>query len=60
MKIAVDMVAEGLITRDEAVMRLDPAALDQLLHPTIDPHADRDIIARDFRPRPALPPARSC
>ncbi|GBF59377.1 pyruvate, phosphate dikinase [Candidatus Phycosocius bacilliformis] len=45
LKIAVDMVAEGLITEQEAVMRVDPAALDQLLHPTIAPGAKRDLIA---------------
>ena len=45
LKIAVDMADEGLIDRDEAVMRIDPAALDQLLHPTIDPDARRDLIA---------------
>jgi pyruvate,orthophosphate dikinase len=39
LKIAVDMAGEGLILREEAVMRIDPASLDQLLHPTIDPHA---------------------
>src|SRR5688572_3081143 len=39
LKIAVDMAAEGLITRQEAVARIDPASLDQLLHPTIDPEA---------------------
>lgn len=45
LKIAVDMVAEGLITENEAVMRVEPAALDQLLHPTIAPGAVRDLIA---------------
>jgi pyruvate, orthophosphate dikinase len=45
LKIAVDMVAEGLISETEAVMRVDPAALDQLLHPTIAPNAVRDVIA---------------
>ena len=49
LKIAVDLADEGLITRDEAVLRIDPAALDQLLHPTIDPDAD----ARPDRHRPA-------
>jgi pyruvate,orthophosphate dikinase len=44
LKIAVDMANEGLITRDEAVARIDPASLDQLLHPTIDPRADRKLI----------------
>ncbi|EXL10125.1 pyruvate, phosphate dikinase [Aquamicrobium defluvii] len=44
LKIAVDMANEGLITREEAVCRIDPASLDQLLHPTIDPKAARDVI----------------
>ena len=41
LKVAVDMVAEGLIAPEEAVLRIDAAALDQLLHPTIDPSAER-------------------
>ena len=44
LKIAVEMAAEGLITQEEAVLRVDPASLDQLLHPTIDPGAARDVI----------------
>ncbi|MER9849966.1 pyruvate, phosphate dikinase [Mesorhizobium sp. M0106] len=44
LKIAVDMAKDGLITKEEAVARIDPASLDQLLHPTIDPKAARDII----------------
>ncbi len=44
LKIAVDMANEGLIGRAEAVGRIDPASLDQLLHPTIDPKAKRDVI----------------
>jgi pyruvate,orthophosphate dikinase len=44
LKIAVDMAAEGLISKEEVVGRLDPAALDQLLHPTIDPEAERNAI----------------
>jgi len=44
LKIAVDMAAEGLITKKEAVARVDPASLDQLLHPTIDPSAERNVI----------------
>jgi pyruvate,orthophosphate dikinase len=44
MKIAVDMAAEGLISKEEAVQRVEPASLDQLLHPTIDPDAKRDVI----------------
>ncbi|MBC7282149.1 pyruvate, phosphate dikinase [Hoeflea sp.] len=54
LKVAVDMAAEGLITREEAVMRIDPASLDQLLHPTIDPHATRDILGSGL---PASPGA---
>jgi len=44
LRIAVEMAAEGLITRAQAVSRIDPASLDQLLHPTIDPAAKRDVI----------------
>jgi len=54
LKIAVDMVEEGLIGEDEAVRRVDPAALDQLLHPTLDPEATRDVIAKGL---PASPGA---
>jgi len=54
LKIAVDMVGEGLVTRDDAVRRIDPASLDQLLHPTIDPGARRDVIATGL---PASPGA---
>ncbi|HEY4191992.1 MAG TPA: pyruvate, phosphate dikinase, partial [Mesorhizobium sp.] len=44
LRIAVEMAQDGLITQDEAVARIDPASLDQLLHPTIDPEAARDVI----------------
>ncbi|MFZ4069898.1 MAG: pyruvate, phosphate dikinase [Caulobacterales bacterium] len=44
LKIAVDMANEGLITRDEAILRIDPGALDQLLHPTIAPDYQRDVL----------------
>ena len=54
LKVAVEMAAEGLITQDEAVMRVEPASLDQLLHPTIDPKAARDVIATGL---PASPGA---
>ncbi len=54
LKIAVDMADEGLISTNEAVARIDPASLDQLLHPTIDPHARRDIIGSGL---PASPGA---
>ena len=56
LKIAVDLCAEGTINEDEAVMRVDPAALDQLLHPSLDPKAERDIIAKGL---PASPGAAS-
>jgi pyruvate, orthophosphate dikinase len=56
LKIAVDMAEEGLITRQEAVKRVDPAALDQLLHPTLDPKAARDVLVKGL---PASPGAAS-
>ncbi|MFJ6322651.1 MULTISPECIES: pyruvate, phosphate dikinase [unclassified Rhizobium] len=54
MKIAVDMVDEGVITEDEAVARIDPMTLDQLLHPTIDPRVRREVIGSGL---PASPGA---
>ena len=56
LRIAVDMVGEELITEAEAVARVDANAMDQLLHPTLDPKAVRDIIARGL---PASPGAAS-
>jgi pyruvate, orthophosphate dikinase len=56
LRIAVDMAGEGLISEEEAVLRVDPSALDQLLHPTLDPDAPRDVIARGL---PASPGAAS-
>jgi len=56
LKIAVDMANEGLITREEAIARVDPAALDQLLHPTLDPAAARDVLTKGL---PASPGAAS-
>jgi len=54
LKMAVEMAAEGLITEEEAVLRIDPSALDQLLHPTIDPRAERVVIGQGL---PASPGA---
>ncbi|HEC91253.1 MAG TPA: pyruvate, phosphate dikinase, partial [Alphaproteobacteria bacterium] len=54
LKISVDMTAEGLIDEKEAIRRIDPAQLDQLLHPTIDPDASRNVLARGL---PASPGA---
>ncbi len=45
LKIAVDMAEEGLISKDDAVLRIEAEALDQLLHPTLDPDAEIDIVA---------------
>jgi pyruvate,orthophosphate dikinase len=56
VKIAVDMVAEGLISKEEAVLRVEPASLDQLLHPVIDPKAKIEVICKGL---PASPGAAS-
>ena len=45
LRIAVEMADEGLISREEAVARIDPGQLDQLLHPMIDPAASLDVVA---------------
>jgi pyruvate,orthophosphate dikinase len=56
LRIAVELANEGVISKKDAVMRIDPASLDQLLHPTIDPAAKRDVIATGL---PASPGAAS-
>ena len=56
LRIAVDMATEDLVTKAEAVSRIDPASLDQLLHPTLDPKAERKVIAKGL---PASPGAAS-
>ena len=56
LRIAVELANEGLISHEEAVTRVDPAALDQLLHPTIDPAAERQVLATGL---PASPGAAS-
>ena len=56
LKLAVDMVGEGLIDEKEAIRRVDPMALDQLLHPTLDPDAARDVLTKGL---PASPGAAS-
>jgi len=56
LKIAVDLCTEGLITEEEAVQRVDPHSLDQLLHPSLDPDAPRDQILSGL---PASPGAAS-
>ncbi|MBV9078237.1 MAG: pyruvate, phosphate dikinase [Methylobacteriaceae bacterium] len=54
LRIAVDLATEGLISKEEAVSRIDPASLDQLLHPMIDPKAEREVLATGL---PASPGA---
>jgi pyruvate,orthophosphate dikinase len=54
LKIAVDLAAEGVISEEEAVSRVEPSALDQLLHPTLDPKASRTVVASGL---PASPGA---
>jgi pyruvate,orthophosphate dikinase len=56
LKTAVDMVEEGLISQEEALLRVDPQSLDQLLHPTLDPNAKKDVLTRGL---PASPGAGS-
>ncbi|MEQ8333075.1 pyruvate, phosphate dikinase [Nisaea sp.] len=56
LKIACDLVREGVIDKREAVKRIDPAQLDQMLHPTLDPDATRDVVGRGL---PASPGAAS-
>ncbi len=56
LRIAVDLVEDGTIAPEEAVMRIEPQALEQLLHPTLDPDAERDVVARGL---PASPGAAS-
>lgn len=54
VKIAVDMVNENLITKEEALLRINPEDLDQLLHPTLDPKAKKEVVAKGL---PASPGA---
>ncbi|WP_029061626.1 pyruvate, phosphate dikinase [Labrenzia sp. DG1229] len=56
LRIAVDLVEEGVLGEEEAIGRVEPGALDQLLHPTIDPDAERDVITTGL---PASPGAAS-
>ncbi len=56
LKIAVDMVREGLVSQKEGILRIEPKSLDQLLHPTLDPKAVKKIIAKGL---PASPGAAS-
>jgi pyruvate,orthophosphate dikinase len=52
VRVAVDMAREGLIEKEEAVLRVDPGGLDQLLHPTLDPNAPKKVLARGLSASP--------
>ncbi|TMM02378.1 MAG: pyruvate, phosphate dikinase, partial [Actinobacteria bacterium] len=52
LKAAVEMVDEGLISKEDAVARIDPAQLDQLLHPMLDPNADYEVAAEGLNASP--------
>ncbi len=54
VKIACDMLDEGLITKEEAIMRVDPSSLDQLLHPCLDPNVEKTVLVKGL---PASPGA---
>ena len=56
VKIAVDLANEGIVSRDEAVLRVDPGGFTQLLHPTIDPTAEKELLTSGL---PASPGAAS-
>ncbi len=52
LKAAVDMVDEGLISREEAIARIEPGQLEQLLHPMLDPDADYEVVATGLNASP--------
>ena len=58
LRIAVDMAQDGLISHDEAVARIDPGQLDQLLHPMIDPTAEVEVIAEGLNASPGAATGR--
>ena len=58
VRIAVEMVEEGLLRKEEALMRVEPGSLDQLLHPAIDPKAKLDVIGSGLPASPGAASAR--
>jgi pyruvate,orthophosphate dikinase len=60
LKIAVDLAAEGVITEEEAISRVEPSALDQLLHPTLDPDAVRHVVAAGLPASPGAATGKIC
>ncbi len=60
LKVAVDLAAEGVITQEEAISRVEPSALDQLLHPTLDPSATRNVVAAGLPASPGAATGKIC
>ena len=60
MKIAVDMAQEGLITKEQALLRVEPLSLDQLLHPTLDPTVEKIVLARGLPASPGAACGQIC
>ncbi|WP_309629680.1 pyruvate, phosphate dikinase [Brevundimonas sp.] len=60
LKIAVDLAAEGVISQEEAISRVEPSALDQLLHPTLDPDAVRHVVAAGLPASPGAATGKVC
>lgn len=60
LKIAVDLAAEGVISQEEAISRVEPSALDQLLHPTLDPSASRTVVAAGLPASPGAATGKIC
>ncbi|HTM57348.1 MAG TPA: pyruvate, phosphate dikinase [Candidatus Udaeobacter sp.] len=59
VRIAVEMASEGLISEDEAVMRVEPASLDQLLHPRFDPKAKLEVLTKGLAASPGAAVGRA-
>ncbi|MFN3930312.1 MAG: pyruvate, phosphate dikinase [Brevundimonas sp.] len=60
LKVAVDLAAEGVISQEEAIGRVEPSALDQLLHPTLDPQAERKVVAAGLPASPGAATGKIC
>jgi len=60
LKIAVDLEREGIVTKEEALLQLDPEVLNQLLHPRLDPNASKDIIAKGLPASPGAGTGQIC
>jgi pyruvate,orthophosphate dikinase len=58
LRIAVDLAKEGIITREEALLRVEPRALSELLHPQVDPRAPRDVVVRGIGASPGAATGR--